>query len=93
MRGIEDWIFDDAVLADDGRYQVNGRYRHARTYYGDLDTSGVGFDWHGMLIGPVTGYGDTAQAARDAAAYAAGLVDGRNNEIMRRANYQIMGAL
>jgi hypothetical protein len=91
MSAVEQWIFDEAVLCDDGRYQVRGRLGIARTYHGELSDTGYGFDFNLMLVGPVDGYGLTPQAARDAAVYAAGCVDGRNSEVHHRTQCQIMG--
>jgi hypothetical protein len=93
MIGIERWIFSDAVLCEDGRYKVIGRSQNARNYDGSLSETGLGFDMSsaGMLVGPATGYGDTPQSARDAAAYDAGVQDGKNREVVHRAQYQIMG--
>jgi len=88
---VEQWIFDEAVLCDDGRYCVRGRLSTARTYYGKPSDTGYGFDSYLMLIGPVEGYGDTPQTAHDAAVYEAGCIDGRNKEVHWRCARQVMG--
>lgn len=91
---LEHWTFSEAERDDTATvrpYRVVGRLEGVRDYYGKPAESGLGYDYAGMLVGPVIGYGETLEAAHDAAVYAAGQDDARRADAAWRANVAVMG--